>query len=166
MIIQPMTKDHWPEVKKIYEEAIETGTITVSQTMPDYKEWDESHLKKVRLVALNDEGEVMGWVALSPKSSVPAYVGYVEISIYVSFAHHRKGVGKRLLEEAIVESEKEGIWTLEAHIMEENKGSIRLHEKYGFRYVGWREHLGQVNGEWKNTVLYERRSKTVGYEDK
>ncbi|WP_406688047.1 N-acetyltransferase family protein, partial [Rossellomorea vietnamensis] len=57
-----------------------------------------------------------------------------------------------------------GYWTLQAGIFPENMASIRLHEKHGFRIVGRRERIGKMDGVWRDTVLLERRSKTVGVE--
>jgi phosphinothricin acetyltransferase len=62
----------------------------------------------------------------------------------------------------ITESEDHGFWTLQAGIFPENIASIRLHEQNGFRQVGYREKIGQMNGIWRNTVLMERRSKIIG----
>jgi phosphinothricin acetyltransferase len=62
----------------------------------------------------------------------------------------------------IVESEAEGIWTLQAGIFPENVASISLHTKAGFRVVGTRSRLGCMNGVWRDVVLLERRSLTAG----
>ncbi|HVS86319.1 MAG TPA: hypothetical protein VHD91_11875, partial [Gaiellaceae bacterium] len=72
------------------------------------------------------------------------------------------GVGRALLEELIVRSEAAGIWTLQAGIFRENEPSARLHMGCGFRLVGVRQCLGQLNGIWRDVVLMERRSKKVG----
>jgi phosphinothricin acetyltransferase len=51
-----------------------------------------------------------------------------------------------------------GFWTLQSGIMQDNLASIRLHEKCGFRMVGYRERIGKDKfGVWRNTVLMERR---------
>lgn len=59
-------------------------------------------------------------------------------------------------------SEEAGYWTLEAGILPENEASLRLFEKCGFRRVGVRESLGMQGDEWRDVVLMERRSDTVG----
>jgi len=64
-------------------------------------------------------------------------------------------------------SEANGIWTLQAGIFPENDASLRLHFKHGFREVGLREKLGQMEfgeftGKWRDVILLERRSKVVG----
>lgn len=62
----------------------------------------------------------------------------------------------------VLESERAGIWTLYASIFPENTASIRLHVTAGFRDIGYRERIAQRDGKWRNTVLFERRSKIVG----
>jgi phosphinothricin acetyltransferase len=67
-----------------------------------------------------------------------------------------------LLARLILESEAAGLWTLQAGIFPENVASIRLHQSAGFRIVGTREKLGEMNGAWRDVVLMERRSAVVG----
>jgi len=51
---------------------------------------------------------------------------------------------------------------LQAGIFPENNASLRLHERMGFRKIGYREKIGKMKNVWRDTVLLERRSKTVG----
>ncbi len=109
-----------------------------------------------------NEGEVLGWAALSKVSSRCVYGGVAEVSLYVGSRFRGQGVGRALLERLIVESENEGYWTLQSGIFPENQASIALHEKAGFRKIGIRERIGRRDGEWKDNLLMERRSKRVG----
>ena len=159
--IVPMTEQHWPAVREIYAQGIATGNATFEQTLPDWTEWDARHLPVCRLVALAG-GEVVAWAALSSVSSRYVYRGVAEVSIYVAEAAQRQGIGAALLKALIAESEKHGIWTLQGAILAENVASIRLHQRAGFRIVGTRERIGCMNGKWRDTVLMERRSASVG----
>ena len=67
--------------------------------------------------------------------------------------------GRALLEALIDESEKNGIWTLQASIFPENTASVQLHLRCGFREVGRRERIAVLNGVWRDTLLFERRSR-------
>jgi L-amino acid N-acyltransferase YncA len=159
--IRPLLPQDWPSVKAIYLEGIATGNATFETDVPEWKDWDSRHLQAARLAAEAD-GKVVGWAALTPVSSRCVYSGVAELSIYVAASMRGKGVGKALLGELIRESEARGFWTLQTGIFPENKASLALHEKSGFRIVGRRERIGKMNDRWRDVLFLERRSKTVG----
>jgi phosphinothricin acetyltransferase len=63
---------------------------------------------------------------------------------------------------AIAASESAGIWTLQGSVFLENKASLALCARNGFREVGRREKIGKREGQWRDTILVERRSGVVG----
>ena len=146
----------------IYLEGIATGNATFEQSAPEWDEWHAGHLAAARIVARSDGGDVLGWAALSPVSSRCVYAGVAEVSVYVAESARRRGVGRALLERLIADSEAEGIWTLQAGMFPENVASFLLHQDAGFRIVGNRERLGQMNGRWRDVLLMERRSEVAG----
>ncbi len=152
-----MTAGDWPEVREIYAEGIATGHATFEDRAPQWKEWDACHLSVCRLV-LRSDGEIAGWAALSPVSARKVYRGVAEVSVYVAGSARGKGLGSVLLEALVRESEAVAIWTLQASIFPENEASLRMHRKFGFRVVGRRERIAQMNGVWRDTLLLERRS--------
>ena len=160
--VREMLLNDWEQVKTIYESGIATGIATFETEAPAWEKWNMSHLKFGRWVAENAD-EIMGWVALSTVTDRCVYSGVAEVSVYVSPAHRGNGVGLKLMERMVDDSESHGIWTLNAAMFPENDGSIRLHEKVGFRVVGYREKIAQKNGVWKDNVIMERRSKKVGW---
>jgi phosphinothricin acetyltransferase len=85
-----------------------------------------------------------------------------EVSVYVAEKFRGKKIGTLLLKQLIAQSEINGIWTLQSGIFPENVASIKLHEANGFRVVGYREKVGQMNGVWRDTILFERRSQLIG----
>lgn len=149
------------DVLKIYSEGIASGNATFETSVPTEEVWDKIHLSNCRLIARSGE-EVIGWAALSPLSGRCTYSGVAEVSVYVTAGATGRGAGKALLSELVKESEKAGIWTLDAGIFPENKASISLHKSCGFREVGYREKLGSANGIWRDVILFERRSRKVG----
>lgn len=159
--IEPLRAADWPAVRDIYLEGIASGNATFETEAPSWEQWNKSHLSFARLVA-RDAGTVLGWAALSPVSGREAYSGVAEVSVYVGAASLGRGIGRLLLEALVRESESHGIWTLQAGIFPENTASIVLHERCGFREVGRRERIGKLKGRWRDTVLLERRSRTVG----
>jgi len=151
----------WSLVAQVYKEGIETGIATFEQDIPGWEQWDRNHIKSCRLVARYD-GQVLGWAALSPVSSRCVYGGVAEVSVYVANNARGKKIGEQLLRELIAESEKQGYWTLQSGIFPENTASIGLHKKCGFRKIGFRERIGQLNGVWKDNILMEKRSEKTG----
>ena len=161
MEIKNIEKDNFNQVAEIYRQGIETGIATFQNDIPDWDSWNKSHLQNCRIAAFNNN-VMMGWAALTPVSSRCVYAGVAEVSIYIGEAFRGKGVGELLLTHLIKESEQAGLWTLQSGIFPENIGSIKLHENCGFRQIGFREKVGQKNGIWKDNIIMERRSKTVG----
>ncbi|RZK35798.1 MAG: N-acetyltransferase family protein [Pedobacter sp.] len=160
MEIRKLLPSDWDSVKSIYEKGIATGNATFQTSPPSWKQWDSSHLDTCRIIA-EENGNVVGWAALTPVSSRCVYAGVAEVSVYVDPEQSGKGIGLALLQELVALSEAEGIWTLQAGIFPENIGSLRIHEKAGFRTLGIREKIGKQNGVWRDTVLLERRSRTI-----
>jgi len=159
--LDKMEPADWEAVRRIYEEGIATGNATFQQQAPNWEEWNKVHLLHSRIIAKED-GTTLGWAALTPVSGRCVYAGVAEVSVYVSDKARGKGLGKKLLQKLIEESEANNIWTLQAGIFPENIASIKIHEACGFRTLGIREKIGQMNGIWRDTVLMERRSKIIG----
>jgi phosphinothricin acetyltransferase len=159
--IESMQARDWDAVRAIYQDGIATGQASFEAGAPGREEWASHHRPDCRLVARR-AGEVVGWAALSPVSGRCVYGGVAEVSIYVATPARGQGIGTRLLQALVEESEGAGIWTLQAGIFPENVASIKLHRRCGFRTVGRRERLGQMNGVWRDVILMERRSKVVG----
>ena len=159
--LQELRPGDWNDVRAIYQQGIATGQATFEAKLPEWEEWDKGHLQDLRYIAQKDN-KVCGWAALSPVSGRCVYGGVAEVSIYVHEDCRGQQVGYQLLEHLIAESEKKGLWTLQAGIFPENTGSIRLHEKLGFRFIGFREKVGKMNATWRNVNLYERRSNVAG----
>jgi len=148
-------------ILKIYEKGLQTRNATFETDVPSREDWDRSHHEHCRFVYV-EHGSVIGWVALSPVSSRSCYSGIAELSIYIDPGHFGKGIGSKLMVHVIPESEKHGIWTIQSSIFPENKATLRLHIKYGFREVGIRERIAKLDGQWRNTLILERRSKIAG----
>lgn len=150
----------WNKVQKIYHQGIDTNLATFQTICPTYEIWNKTYLQKCRYI-YEQNGRILGWIALSPVSNETAYSGVAEVSVYVENKSKHQGIGTLLLDEVIKESEKEGFWTLQATIMHNNYSCILLFQKCGFREVGFRNKIARDRfGTWRKTVLMEKRSKS------
>jgi L-amino acid N-acyltransferase YncA len=154
--LRELTPDDWPAVADIYWDGMRTGLATFETEVPSWDEWNAAHLPGHRLVAELD-GEVIGWAALSPASTRRCYAGVVENSVYVAEAARGRGVGRMLLEHLIKQARLAGIWTIQCSIFPENRASLGLHERCGFRVIGTRERIAKRDGIWRGTVFLEVR---------
>lgn len=162
--IRAMEPEDAQSVLSIYAAGIRSGNATFETTVPGWEAWDMNHLNTCRFVVCDAEEKIVGWCALLPVSSRLAYSGVAEVSIYIAEDFQNRGLGAVLLRKLILDSEDHNFWTLQCSVFPENKPSISLFQKNGFRIVGTREKIGQIKGVWRDTFLLERRSRNVGNE--
>lgn len=161
MKFESINSNNFADVARIYKEGILTGMATFETDIPTWDKWDGAHMNFGR-ISIYEDGRMLGWAALTPVSDRCVYGGVAEVSVYVSQLSRGKGIGKMLLKRLVKISEENQIWTLQSGIFKENTASIVLHEKCGFRVIGYREKIGKLHGEWKDNVLMERRSNIIG----
>lgn len=161
--IRPMRDADAEQVLTIYRAGLESGHASFETVAPSWEGFTSSRLAHLRYVAVDtDSSEVVGWVAASPVSARAVYAGVVEHSVYVHPGCQAHGIGRALLSAFIAASEDAGIWTIQFGIFPQNAASLSLHQALGFRVVGTRERVGRHHGTWRDVVMMERRSTTVG----
>jgi phosphinothricin acetyltransferase len=158
-----MAYSDWPAVRQVYRDGIDTGHATFEAEAPDWKQFNSSRLPRHRLVAEDGKGRILGWAAVSPVSARRVYSGVVEHSVYVAAEARGLGVGTALLQALAKSTEDDGIWTIQASVFPENETSLKLHLANGYVIVGRRQRIarmlyGPMSGQWRDTVLIERRS--------
>lgn len=148
-------------ILEIYKLGLDTRNATFETNVPSWADWDKKHLAHSRFVYIEND-KILGWIALSPVSTRKVYEGVAEVSVYIDTHTSGKGIGSKLMEKAITSSEMHGIWTLQSSVFPENQVTLKLHDKFGFRIIGTREKVSQLDNKWRDTILLERRSKKVG----
>jgi phosphinothricin acetyltransferase len=156
-MMREMQQSDSKSVLEIYRMGLETRNATFETTVPSWQEWDTKHLPHTRFV-FEENGIVAGWAALAPFSTRNVYRGVAEVSIYVADGFRGKKLGSGLMEQVIISSELNDIWTLVSSVFPENEATLRLHKKFGFRIIGKRKRIAQLDGKWRDTILLERRS--------
>jgi len=153
----PLRAEDWEAVGAIYAQGIATRNATFETEVPTFDRWDRAHLSGHRLVARLDDA-IVGWAALAPVSDRCVYGGVAEDSVYIAADARGRGVGQALLSTLVERAEDAGIWTVQTGIFPENAASVQLHLRCGFRVVGRRERLAQLDGTWRDVLFLERRS--------
>jgi phosphinothricin acetyltransferase len=161
LVIEPMSRRDWTAVRSIYEQSAATGSPRLEYEASDWTTWDTEHLPACRLVARISD-RLVAWGALKRASAQRVYRGVMDVAVYVGPNARRQGLGKSVLTALIATSEREGVWTLQAGIFADNAAGAALYGSCGFRMVGRRERIAQVDGGWADVLLFERRSPAVG----
>jgi L-amino acid N-acyltransferase YncA len=145
-------------VAAIYTAGIEGRTATF-ETRPrsaaDVAPWLDDPARFPLLVA-EDRGEVVGWVRVSPYSSVDAYSGVGELQVYVDPAARGRGVGAALIDAICRAAREAGYWKLTGKLFLDNEPSRALLRRAGFRDVGVHHRHGRLDGEWRDVLVVER----------
>lgn len=162
--IREMLPSDEVRVLEIFQQGIDGGIATFETEAPNREVWNTEFFNDCRWILENENNEVVGWAGLKPVSKRECFKGVAEVSIYFDANYQGKGLGSVLLKKLILDSENHGFWTLQSNIFPENEASIKFHQKNGFRTVGVRKKVGKLNGEWKDLVMLEKRSETVGFE--
>ncbi|MFI7024961.1 GNAT family N-acetyltransferase [Micromonospora sp. NPDC049900] len=161
VVLRGMRGGDAERVLAIYQAGLDGGQASFETVAPSWAAFDAGRLPAHRLVAVDADDAVLGWVAVTPTSTRAVYAGVVEHSVYVDPAAQRRGVARLLLDGLIASTEAAGVWTIQSGVFPENEASLALHRQAGFRVVGTRERVGRHHGRWRDVVLLERRSPTV-----
>ncbi len=161
MIIRLAQRNDLSAIVKIYNQAILTKQSTGDMQplrIEDRLAWFEEHPpEKYPIFVAEADGRVMGWCSLSAyRPGRAAFRFTAEISYYIDFAYHRKGIGIALIEHAIADCPKLEIHHLLAIVLEGNQASLRLLEKLGFEQWGYLPRVADFDGREVGHLYYGR----------
>lgn len=133
--------EHLSDIDRIYNQAIEDGLRTAHLeplTHKEREEWFKSHSDESFPVFIwTEQNSVLGWLSISPYRSGRGALGEVaEVSYYVDYHHHSKGIATALMEHAIDFCTRSHFRILVAILVSENKESIALLKKFDFKETG------------------------------
>jgi phosphinothricin acetyltransferase len=145
-------------IREIYNAEVTTSTVTfdiVPRTVDEQRRYLTDRSGAHAVIVATDADEVVGYGALSPWRSKPAYSTSVEDSVYVHRAHQGRGIGKTLLAELERVATAHGFHAVFARIVGGHEASIRLHEARGFEIVGTEREVGRKFGRWLDVIVME-----------
>jgi arsenate reductase (thioredoxin) len=146
-------------ITRIYNQGIEERIATF-ETEPRSVEQIEAQLTekgdRYPTIVVERDGQILAWAGAGPYRAREAYAGVAEHSVYTAREARATGAGRAALEALIREYESRGFWKLVSRIFPENRASLVLHERAGFRVVGVYRRHGRLDGAWRDCVIVER----------
>ena len=137
----------------------DTTPVSVESRVP----WFREHVPTSRpLWVLEADGAIAGWFSFQSFYGRPAYHATAEVSVYVSPAHRRLGIGRQLLAEGIRRAPDLGLHTLVGFIFGHNRASLGLFERFGFERWGLLPRVAELDGIERDLVIVGRRLRDNG----
>lgn len=94
------------------------------------------HADAAVFVAVDGE-QVVGRLSVA-RDPHPASAHVADLGLMVAASHRRRGIGRRLLDQAVSWARQSGVRKLELHVFPWNEPAIRLYETFGFVREGHR----------------------------
>jgi len=153
---RPARREDGPAITEIYNQGIEDRIATFEtepRTPSDMDPWFDH--ANAFVAVTEPSGEVVGYAVAHPYSDRCCYQGIGEFSVYVRRSHRGRGVGQVALTALIDASRAGGLWKLMSRIFPENRASLSLMSRMGFKEIGVHEKHGKLEGVWKDCVIVE-----------
>ncbi len=119
------------------------------------REYVETHEMHPWLVAVDEEGQFLGFAKSSPWKGRCAYNWSAEVTVYVQPDQHGQGIGKALYARLIDILKAQGYRTLLGGITQPNEASVSLHESFGFKRVALFERIGWKFDQWHDVGYWQ-----------
>ncbi|KWV54606.1 acetyltransferase [Rhizobium altiplani] len=161
IVIRPALEADLPAILDIYNEAVQNTTAIWNETLvnlPNRRMWLADRMAKKHPVLVADRnGDVLGYATYGIWRTIEGFRQTMEHSVYVRKGSQGGGIGSSLMRALISEAQARQIHVLVACIEAENSGSIKLHEKLGFKTVGKFSEVGQKFGRWLDLLCMQLR---------
>jgi L-amino acid N-acyltransferase YncA/predicted O-methyltransferase YrrM len=160
MIIRNAVEADLPAIVEIYNTTVPTRMVTAElepTTIEARLPWFREHSpEQYPFWVAESEGRVIGWLDFKKFQQRAAYQGTAEISVYVHEGFHRRGVGRRLLEQAIARAPSLRLTALVGLIFGHNEPSLKLFQRHGFQRWGFFPAVAQLDGVQRDLVVMGR----------
>lgn len=166
--IRTATQADWGKIIEIYNQAVLEGEKTADTeqvTVEERKDWLSLHLSKRYPILLADlNSQIVGWCSLSPhRPGRKALEKTAEISYYIHTNYRRQGIASTLITASIETAKQNGITNLFSILLDLNKHSITILEKFGFEKWGHLPKIAEINSKVCGQFIY---GKHIEYEKK
>lgn len=153
---RPARRDDAPAITAIYNQGI-ADRIATFETEPravaDIEAWFDPALA---FVSVEAGGQVVAYAVAHPYADRCCYAGIGEFSVYVERAWRGRGAGAVAMNGLLDAARQAGLWKLLSRVFPENRASLALMARSGFKEIGVHEKHGKLDGVWKDCVIVER----------
>ena len=161
MITRLATRQDLPRLIEIFNQSVSARSTAVLEavTVKEKQSWFEEHaMDQYPILVGESENRVLGYLYLSPyRPGRAALIHTAEVSYFVDFDHHNRGVGSLLMDACLEKCPGLGIKSLFAILLETNRGSIYLLKKYDFQQWGYLPCVAEIDGDEVSQVYYGRK---------
>ncbi|OUC96614.1 GNAT family N-acetyltransferase [Streptomyces swartbergensis] len=161
--VRPGVEDDLEALTALYNHYVRETAITFDTaifTPEERRAWLLSHPEdgpyRLMVAAAPDSQRILGYATSSPFRAKPAYATSVETTVYVDPHAGRRGIGTLLYKALFEALSGEDLHRAYAGIAQPNEASARLHERFGFRYVGTYREVGRKFGRYWDVAWYEK----------
>ncbi|KUN78501.1 GNAT family N-acetyltransferase [Streptomyces griseoruber] len=134
----------------------DTAEFTPEERRPWLLSHPEDGPYPLKVAVDTDSQEILGYATAGPFRGKPAYVTSVEVTVYLRPDAGRRGIGTLLYQALFEALAGEDVHRAYAGIAQPNEASTRLHERFGFRYVGTYREVGRKFGRYWDVAWYEK----------
>ena len=162
MLIRTATRNDYTDIVAIYNYAVDEKFATADTehvTVQSRKEWFEQHSPETYPIYVAEENnEIVGWCSLSPhRPGRKALKKVAEISYYIHKDHRRKDIANSLITHTIKSAKALGFNNLISILLELNKTSIYILEKFRFEKWGYLPDVAEIEGVICGQYIYGRK---------
>lgn len=157
-MIRSVTSSDIPAITAIYNHYISHSAVTFEEDIIDDSEMKtriEHVTQRLPWLVYVEDDLVTAYAYATPWKARSAYRYSVETSIYVDHRSQKRGIESALYSRLMDELVNRNFHTIIGGITLPNIGSIRLHEKLGFKKIAEFEEVGFKFGEWRNVGYWQ-----------
>ena len=160
MLIRDAQEADLQGILQIYNDAVQNSTAIWNDTPVDLasrRAWLAERREQGNpvLVALSEDGQVVGYASYGPWRPHEGFRHTVEHSVYVRQGQRGSGVGRALMRDLISHARGAGRHVMVGAIESENRASIHMHQQLGFIHVGQMRQVGCKFGRWLDLTLVQ-----------
>ena len=158
--VRPARAADAADIARIYDQGIAERSATFEtkeRTAADIERMLAEREGRYPTVVVERDGRIVAWAGASEYRPREVYAGIAEFSVYVDRGARGSGAGTAAVRGLIEACVANGFWKLVSRVFPENTASRRLLAAVGFREVGTYERHAQLDGEWRDVVIVEKR---------